>query len=111
MHAVGGTSKRVIAEAQQRRLVHRGHEPDIPTVTAVAPIGATAVHMGLPAPRHRPGSPITSARVQLGLVDEAGHERPAYGARTDLRTQSRKAASLPNGSLTSVLLTVPGPPL
>ena len=85
VHAVGGTAERVVTEAEQRRLVHRGHEPHVPAVTTVAAVGATAVHMGLPAPRDRPGSPVAGARVQLGLVDEAGHEGPAYGARSDPR--------------------------
>ena len=72
VHAVGGPAERVVPEAEQRRLVHRGDEPDVPAVTAVAAVGATAVHVGLPAPRDRPGSPVAGARVQLGLVDEAG---------------------------------------
>ena len=65
---------------------------NVATVTAVAPIGATTVHMGLPAPRHSPGSPITSARMQLGLVNEAGHSRPAYESRADSRTQRSESA-------------------
>ena len=73
MHTVGGTAERVIPETQQRRLVHGCHQPDISAVTPVAAIGTTTVHMGLPAPRDRSGSSITSARVQLGLVNEAGH--------------------------------------
>ena len=93
VHAIGGAPEGVVPETEQRRLVHRRHEPHVPAVTAVTPIRAPAVHMGLSAPRHRPGSPITSARVQLGLVDEAGHEGPAYGARTDRRTSTRKPTS------------------
>ncbi len=73
VHAVGGAAERVVPEAEQRRLVDRGHEPDVPAVTAVAAVGATPVHVGLPAPRHRPRPPVAGARVQLGLVDEAGH--------------------------------------
>ena len=73
VHAVGGAPERVVAEAQQRGLVHRRHEPDVAAVPPVAAVGSTPVHMGLAAPRHRPGSPIAGARVQLGLVDEAGH--------------------------------------
>ena len=77
VHAVGGPAERVVPEAEERRLVDRGHQPDVPAVTAVAAVGTATVHVGLPAPRDRPGSPVTGTRVQLGLIDEAGHSRPA----------------------------------
>ena len=38
---------RVIPERQQRRHVPVGHEPDIAARPAVAPVGATAVHVCL----------------------------------------------------------------
>ena len=77
MHAVGGTPERVVAEAEQRRLVHRRHQPDVAAVAAVASVGTAAVHVRLAPPRHRTGAPVAGARVQLGLIDEAGHGRKA----------------------------------
>ena len=73
MRAVGGAPERMVAEAEQRRLVHRGDEPDVATVPSVAAVGTSPVHVGLAPPRHRARATVTGARVQLGLVDEAGH--------------------------------------
>ena len=63
VHAVGGPAERVIPEPEQRRLVRGGHQPDVPAVPAVAAVGAAAVHVGLPAPRDRSGSPIACSRT------------------------------------------------
>jgi hypothetical protein len=63
----------VVAETEQRRFVLRPDEPDVAPVTPVAAVGTAPVHVGLAPPRHRTGTAVTGARVQLGLVDEAGH--------------------------------------
>ena len=78
MDAVGGPAERVVPEAEQRRLVDRGHEPHVAAVTPVAAVGTAPVHVGLAAPRDRSGSPVAGARVELRLVDEAGHGGKAY---------------------------------
>ena len=77
MHAVCGPAKRVVPEAEQRRLVDGGHQPDVSAMTPITPVRAATVHMGLSAPRDRPGPSVASTSVQLGLIDEAGHSRPA----------------------------------
>ena len=99
VYAVGGPTEGVVTESEQRGLVHRGHEPHVPAVTTVAPVGATAVHMGLPAPRHRTGPPVPGACVQLGLVDEAGHEGPAYGAGSEPQTQPTRPLPPPDPAI------------
>ena len=77
MRAVGGAAERMVPEAEQRRLVHRRDQPHVAAVAPVAAVRAAPVDVGLAAPRHRPGSPVAGARVQLGLVDESGHGEEA----------------------------------
>ncbi len=45
---------------------------------AVAAVGTAAVDMGLASPRHLARAAVAGARVQLGLIDEAGHGEEAY---------------------------------
>jgi len=75
--AVGGTAEGMIAEAEERRLVHRSHEPDVASVTAVPAVGPPAIDVGFAPPRHRPGTPVAGTRVQLSLIDETCHISPA----------------------------------
>ena len=63
VHAVGGAPERVVAEAEQRGLVHRRHQPHVPAVPPVAAVGTAPVDVRLAAPRHRPGSPVARARA------------------------------------------------
>jgi hypothetical protein len=46
-------------------------------VAAVAAVRTAAVHVRLAAPRHHSGAAVSRAGVQLGLVDEAGHDEKA----------------------------------
>jgi hypothetical protein len=69
----------MVAEAEERRLVDRGHEPHVAPVSAVPTIGPAPVDMGLAPPRHRSGSPVAGPRVQLSLIDETCHIGLAYG--------------------------------
>jgi hypothetical protein len=71
--AVGGTTERMVTEAEQRRLVDGRHHPDVAAVATVATIGPASFDVRFAPPRHRTGAAVTGARVQLGLIDEAGH--------------------------------------
>ena len=75
--AVGGPPEGVVPEAQERRLVDRGHQPDVAPVATVPTVGTTAIDMGLTPPRHGPGPPVAGTRVQLSLIDETCHIGPA----------------------------------
>ncbi len=63
----------VVTEGEKGRLIGRGHQPHVPPAAAVAPVGATPVHVGLPPEGDRSGSPVTGLDVELCLVDKAGH--------------------------------------
>ncbi len=67
-------------KAEERRLVLGRHEPDVAAVAAVAAVGAAPVDVRLAPPRHRAGAAVARARVQLGLIDEAGHGEKDYEA-------------------------------
>ena len=71
--AVAGASMWVVAEGEQRGDVVVGDEPDVAALAAVTAV-RPAEGLGPLAPeRHAACSPIASAHVELGLVDELRH--------------------------------------
>ena len=80
MFAVRGSSKGVIAKAQQRGLVVVGDDPDVAALSAVAAVGTALGDVGLPAKTDAAGSAVARFGVQLREIDERGHAfilRPA----------------------------------
>ena len=75
--AVAAPPVGMVAEAQEGRLVVGGHQPHVAAPSAVAAVVAALVHVGLPAPRHRTGTSVTGASVELRLINEARHGGPA----------------------------------
>jgi len=77
VHAVRGAPVGVVAEAEQRGLVLGGDQPHVAAVAAVAAVGTAPVHVCLAPPGDRARAAVAGPRVQLGLVDEAGHGEKA----------------------------------
>jgi len=73
MHAVTGTSVRVVSESEQRGHIVVGNQPDVAAIAAVAAVWAAVHHRTLPPERHASGPSVTSAEVQLTFVDELRH--------------------------------------
>ncbi len=56
--AVGGAAEGVVLEAEERRLVLSGDEPDVAAVPAVAAVGAAAIDVRLAPERDRAGAAV-----------------------------------------------------
>ena len=70
---VAGPAMRVVTEGQQRGDVVVGDEPHVAALAAVASV-RPAEGLGTFAPeRHAACSPVSTAHVELGLVDELRH--------------------------------------
>ncbi len=68
----------MVLESEERRLVLGRDQPDVAAVAAVAAVGPAPVDVRLAPPRHRAGPAVARARVQLGLIHEAGHGEKDY---------------------------------
>ena len=73
MLAVGGTSKGVVAKAQEGRLVVIGDEPDVAALAAIAAVGTPLRHVRFSSKAHAAGPAVTALGVQLGGIDEGRH--------------------------------------
>ena len=71
--AVVGPPVGMIVEGQERRHVVVGHEPHVTAVAPVATIRAAEGHGTLTAEADTARAAVTTASVQLALVDELGH--------------------------------------
>ena len=80
--AVGGAAKGVVAEAQERRLVVVGLEPDVAALAAVAAVGTALGDVGLATKADAARSPVSGFGVQLRAIDEGRTSRhPTRGPR------------------------------
>jgi hypothetical protein len=61
----------MVLEAEQRRGVAVGLEPDVASTTAIAAVRPAFGNMGLPPKRDAPRPTIPSLDVKLSLVDES----------------------------------------
>ena len=73
-----------------------------PAVAAVAAVGAAAVDVGLAPPRDRAGAAVARPRVQLGLIDEAGHSGASLRGREEPARRARRPTSARARSLSIV---------
>jgi hypothetical protein len=70
---VGGSAKRVIAKAQQRRLIVVSLEPDVSATSPVAAIGSALCDVGFATKTDAASTAIASFGVQLSVVNEGRH--------------------------------------
>jgi hypothetical protein len=76
MFARGSSSVRMIAKRQQRRGVPIGAEQDVAARSTVSPVGPAFGYVCFSTERHRAGSTVTTAQIDLHLVDERGLAHP-----------------------------------
>jgi hypothetical protein len=74
MGAAVGSPVGMVAKTVQGGDVAVGDQPQRTARTAVASVRTTFGDVRLPAERHHSGAPVTCLDVDLGFVDESGHE-------------------------------------
>ena len=78
--SVARTTVRMIAEREQRGHVVVGLQPNRSAVASVAPVRTTECDRSLATETHAARTAVTTANVQLGLIDESTHRGiPCYG--------------------------------
>ncbi len=86
---VSGSPMGMVAEAEQGRLVGRGHQPHVAAPAAVTAIGPAPIDVRLAPECDRAGTAVTRFHMDLRLVDEPGHRADP----TDALVTARDAAS------------------
>jgi hypothetical protein len=71
---VVGAAMGMIFEREQRGSAKRRFEIDVATVSPVASVRTTLGDVGFSAKRNRTGAAITCLEVDLGLINERGHD-------------------------------------